>query len=111
VNTYQILAKTIQKQKNINRATLVGISGVDGSGKTYLTKKIADELEHIGETVCVVHVDDFHNSQTIRYRKGRDSPEGFYHDSIDFSSLENQCLRPILSQTTEPLEITSTTLC
>jgi uridine kinase len=44
--------------------------------------------------VVRVSVDDFHNTQLVRYRQGRDSPEGFWEDSYNYQRLIADVLAP-----------------
>lgn len=66
-------------------AVVVGIDGVDGSGKTRLAARLADGLQPL--PVRVVHADDHLNPPEIRHAKGRNSPEGFWLDTYDHASL------------------------
>jgi uridine kinase len=78
-----------------DRITRVGIDGVDGAGKTTFANELATELELLGRTVIRASVDGFHNPKTIRYRRGRTSPEGFFHDSYNYAALKTQLLDPL----------------
>ncbi|MGB1763873.1 nucleoside/nucleotide kinase family protein [Alloalcanivorax xenomutans] len=80
----------------VNSTTLrVAIDGVDGAGKS----TFADELWVMlcGEGIRIIRasLDGFHNPKIIRYRKGRYSPEGFYHDSYDYEALKRLLLDPL----------------
>jgi uridine kinase len=77
------------------RPVLVGIDGVDGSGKTTYAAALARELRAAGRTVHVVHEDDFLQPRALRYRRGRDSPEGFYRDTYDERALRECVLEPL----------------
>src|SRR6185503_20742776 len=39
-------------------------------------------------------IDGFHNSKAIRYRRGRDSAEGYYRDAYNYELLLAHLLRP-----------------
>ncbi|MGB3374686.1 MAG: uridine kinase [Microbacterium sp.] len=67
------------------RVVIVGIDGVDGSGKTRFAARLAGSLPPL--PVMVVHADDHLNPSEIRHAKGRDSPEGFWLDTYDHASL------------------------
>lgn len=73
---------------------LVAVDGVDGSGKSTFADALAGELRRQGRDVVVIRADDFHNLREVRYRRGRDSPEGFWLDSYDYASLERDVLEP-----------------
>ena len=40
-------------------------------------------------------VDGFHHPRALRYRRGPDSPEGYYLDSFDYASLRRCLLAPL----------------
>jgi len=58
-------------------ANVIGIDGVDGSGKTYLAKKIGDALR-----IPVFSIDDFLNKQ-----------RGSYLDHLQYSDLASEIRR------------------
>jgi len=62
----------------------VGVDGVDGAGKTRFAEELAAAL---GTATTRVHIDDFLNPPAVRYRRGRDSPEGFFLDSFDLDAF------------------------
>ncbi len=86
----QFLIKTIL---SINKDTpiLVGIDGINASGKTFLADELAGELskkskatkntksheENIPEVIRA-SLDGFHQPLKIRYAKGENSPEGYF---------------------------------
>jgi uridine kinase len=61
----------------------VGIDGVDGVGKTTLANELVDPLRQRGLPVIRASIDGFHHPRTVRYRRGRSSPEGYYRDSFN----------------------------
>ncbi len=73
----------------------VAIDGVDGAGKTVFADELASVLEATGAKVIRASVDGFHNSASIRYRRGRASPEGFFADSYDYEQLRAALLDPL----------------
>jgi len=73
---------------------LVAVDGVDGSGKSTFADALAAELRRQGRDVVLIRADDFHNLREVRYRRGRDSPDGFWLDSYDYAALERDALEP-----------------
>lgn len=73
----------------------VAIDGVDGAGKTHLADELAELLSASGRSTIRASVDGFHNPRAIRYRRGRDSPEGFFLDSYDYDGLKAALLDPL----------------
>lgn len=75
--------------------TRVAVDGVDGAGKTVFADEIAQRLIIAGATVIRAGVDDFHNPASIRYVRGKSSPEGYFRDSYDYASLRRLLLDPL----------------
>jgi len=73
----------------------VGVDGVDGSGKTTFADDLAAALRAAGREVVRVSADGFHHVRELRYRRGRDSPAGFYLDSYDLPRLRAEVLGPL----------------
>lgn len=77
------------------RRLLVAVDGVDGSGKTTFAEWLAEALRLRGRSAQVIHVDDFMHVRSVRHRRGRNSPEGYFHDSYDYGSLTRYVLEPL----------------
>ena len=73
----------------------IAIDGVDGAGKTVFADELARALEATGGKVIRASIDGFHNSASIRYRRGRASPEGFFADSYNYEQLRAALLDPL----------------
>ena len=67
---------------------LVGIDGPDAAGKTTLADRLAAALP---APVTRLSVDDFLQPPAVRYRRGKESPEGFYRDSFDGEAFAAAC--------------------
>lgn len=94
-------AGLVDATPRLQRATLVAVDGVDGSGKTTFAELLASEYRNRGRAALVVHMDDFLNPRAIRHRMGRTSPEGFFFDTYDlgaFTAKVREPLRPGGSQ-------------
>ncbi|GAB3544910.1 uridine kinase [Arthrobacter tumbae] len=74
---------------------LFGIDGVDGSGKTTFADSLARYLRGTGRSVIRIGLDDFHNPRSVRYRRGRTSPEGFWLDSYDYERFREWVVEPL----------------
>ena len=77
------------------RPLLVAIDGKDAAGKTILANELAEKLRKTGRVVIEASIDGFHNPRAIRYKRGRDDPEGYYRDSFDLVSLKKHLLVPL----------------
>ena len=73
----------------------VAIDGIDASGKTTLADQLAPVIEQRGRPVIRASIDGFHRPRSERYRRGPDSPEGYYEDSFDCASLQSALLHPL----------------
>jgi uridine kinase len=73
----------------------VGIDGVDTAGKTRLAHELALLLQGAGREVLRASIDGFHLPRQVRYRAGRDSPEGYYLDSFNYPVLRETLLEPL----------------
>lgn len=70
----------------------VAVDGIDAAGKTTL----ADELAGVVPGAARVSADEFLRPERERYRRGRESPEGFYEDSFDHERLRAAVLAEML---------------
>ena len=75
------------------RCYLVGVDGVDGAGKTTFANDIAAVLTRRSRRCVRISMDDFHLPREMRYRLGPRSPEGFWLDSYDYRSFEENVLK------------------
>jgi uridine kinase len=72
----------------------VAVDGPDGSGKTTFADELAAAVRALGRPVVRVSLDDFHNVRAVRYRQGRESPQGFWQDSYDYRRFRDDVLEP-----------------
>lgn len=90
----QIVARIPEAQGS--DCTLVGIDGRDGSGKTTFADELANMCQAIlSRPVLRISLDDFHNVRSLRYRRGKASPEGFYLDSYDYNRFHAFVSKPL----------------
>jgi uridine kinase len=73
---------------------IVAVDGLDGAGKTRFADALAEELGRGSRSVFRASVDDFHRPRAERYARGKDSPEGFYKDSYNYSTLKRVLIEP-----------------
>ena len=79
----------------VDHPTRVAIDGVDGVGKTTLAEELVEPLARTGRQIIRASVDGFHRPRAARYRRGADSPEGYFLDSFDYSALTAELLDPL----------------
>ena len=73
----------------------VAIDGIDAAGKTTLADGLTPLIAGQGRPVIRASVDGFHRPRHERYRRGRDSPEGYYEDSFNYAALQKVLLMPL----------------
>jgi uridine kinase len=73
----------------------VAIDGIDASGKTSLANELVAPLQSLDRTIIRASLDGFHNPRSIRYRRGPDSPLGYYMDAFDYTGLQSALLQPL----------------
>ena len=67
---------------------------MDGAGKTVFADELATAIRALGRPAVRISLDDFHHVRAVRYRPGRDSPQGFWQDSYDYERLQRDVLDP-----------------
>jgi uridine kinase len=72
----------------------VAIDGPDAAGKTTLADELAELLTG-KRPVIRAGIDGFHNPRELRYRRGPNSPEGYFLDSFDYEALRTLLLEPL----------------
>ena len=80
-----------------NRRHIVAVDGVDGAGKTVFADQLGSAVAALGRQVVQASIDGFHNPRAVRYRRGRNDPEGFFLDSYDYGALREDLLEPFRS--------------
>jgi uridine kinase len=73
----------------------VAVDGPDASGKTILADTLSDMLVPRDRDVIRASIDGFHLPREQRYRRGQDSPEGYYLDSFDHPAVRAELLVPL----------------
>ena len=73
----------------IPHPTRVAIDGVDAAGKTSLAYELGKVLLEKKKNVIRASIDGFHNPGYIRYKRCKDSPEGYYYDSFNYDGDVN----------------------
>ena len=73
----------------------VAIDGPDAAGKTILADDLAPVLERSGRPVIRASVDGFHRPRAERFRRGPESPQGYFLDSFDYAALRAALLDPL----------------
>lgn len=93
------LATLVQAEINRTGAHLrLAVDGPDAAGKSTLADALTDLLYDRGFDVIRSGIDSWHHPESVRYRRGSESPEGYYEDSFDLDRLREDLLEPLASQ-------------
>src|SRR6266567_1192061 len=76
------------------RAVLAGISGIDASGKGFITKKIAKRLRESGWRVAMINADDWLNLPEVCLSRHRPA-EHFYEYALRLDEMFNRLIIPL----------------
>ena len=89
--------QSARSERPASQSLLVGITGIDGSGKGYLTKLLAKQLEDLGFRVANINIDPWLNLPSKRFdpvNPGRH----FYQYGIRFDEAFEQLILPLQKQ-------------
>ncbi len=87
------IAQMLREQRGTG-SLLVGISGIDGSGKSVFTPQVARELRALGSNVAHFAVDDWH--EEIDQRFSQHNPgEHFYRHGLRLADMFHEVILPL----------------
>ncbi len=90
---YEVLeAIKCKKRPSLNH--VVGINGVDTSGKSMFCQAFDTFLNACGYKTQVIHIDDFHNAYNVR-SQNPDEIQSYLDYAFDLEKLERELLLPI----------------
>jgi uridine kinase len=78
----------------LDRAALVGISGIDASGKGFITQKLAEQLRNGGWNVAVISADDWLNLPAVCINRDNYA-EHFYKHAMRFDEMFERLIVPL----------------
>lgn len=96
MNVKPILREITKELKKVptERSLLVGISGIDASGKGFITAKLAKEIENEGFNVANINVDGWLNLPHIRFDSSNFA-QNFYENAIRFDEMFEKLILPL----------------
>ncbi len=99
------IAQIIQQRERLTApsALLVAVSGIDGSGKGYITHTMAELLMRHELKTAVINIDGWLNLPHQRF-SATDPAEHFYHHAIRFDELLAQLVLPLRDRRSLELE-------
>jgi len=96
---FEKIIQEIQRKKDKNRPFVVGISGIDGAGKTSFAELFERYLVTDNDETQAIHLDDFHNPKAIRYA-GADQADNYFNRSFNINLVVEKLLKPMSKKKT-----------
>jgi uridine kinase len=81
-------------EKSAEQTIVVGISGIDASGKGFITEKIAQGLRESGWRVATINADDWLNLPEVCLSR-RTTGEHFYEHAMRLDEMFDQLIVPL----------------
>jgi uridine kinase len=101
-----LLSAIVARRKQIRpgRALLVGISGIDASGKSFVAARAAELLGKMGCKNALIEADDWLNLPNIRFQE-QNPAEHFYHHGLRLDDMFAQLVLPLRDHRSIKLEM------
>jgi len=93
-SVFSRIGLSIVDRKTAGKPLLVGINGVDTSGKTRFTMALSRYLEKCGLHTQIINVDDYHHPSEVRYSHP-DPVTSYYAHAFDLERLVSELLEPL----------------
>jgi len=84
----------LRRRLSPSRALLVGVSGIDGSGKGWVTNRLEAALREAGETMVSINVDGWLNLPSRRFDPRRPA-EHFYEHALRLEEAFSGVILPL----------------
>lgn len=86
------------------RASLAAVTGIDGSGKGYVSALLADALRQAGRSVALINIDGWLNLPEARFCRANPG-EHFYRHAIRFDEMFEQLVLPLRRRRSVRVEV------
>ena len=102
---FEKILKEIETRKKKDRTFVVGITGIDCSGKSLFAESFEKFLISRGFETQMISIDDFHNPRAYRY-SGKDQIENYYNRSFDNKAIVEKLLIPVHEKRSHSAKLT-----
>ena len=96
VSLDEVVTRILERRAQVpeSRSLLVGLSGIDGSGKGYLAGQIEAHLAQRACAAAILHLDGWLNLPEKRFSEAAPA-ENFYENAIRFDEFFSQLVTPL----------------
>ena len=91
---FQKIIEDIKIRKQKDKPFIIGVNGVDCSGKTTFAWDLETYLKNRGYPTQIIAIDDFHNPKSVRY-SGEDQAYNYFFKSFNVEMLAEKLFKPI----------------
>ncbi|MBN2074789.1 MAG: HAD hydrolase-like protein [Dehalococcoidales bacterium] len=105
IPVFEKVLKVIISRKQPDHPFIIGITGIDASGKSLFTEALNHFLIRNNYPVQIIHMDDFHNPQKIRYA-GENAANNYFNLSFNIDKVIDELLIPIHKKGSLSTELT-----
>ncbi len=106
-NPRALVDRVLRSHRGRGGRTIVGISGIEASGKSTITDELTSRLSDLGHDVVVVRGDEFSTTKAVR-NSNPDVVRGYLEDAYDYSNLRRCVLEPLRSAEVTEISYLST---
>lgn len=90
------LVHTIIQKSRLKSPYVVGVSGIDGSGKGYISKKLSAHISNTGLSCSLIGIDGWLQPPSKRFSQP-DPGRHFYECGFRFDEMQKQLYEPLCS--------------
>ena len=105
LSLFEQILEEIETRKQKDRAFVIGITGIDCSGKSTFAESFKKFLTARGFDTQFIGIDDFHNPMAYRYA-GDNQAENYYNKSFNITGIIDNLLVPIHNKDTFSIRLT-----
>ncbi len=88
------LVHTIIQKSRFKSPYVVGVSGIDGSGKGYISTKLSDQISATGLSCSLIGIDGWLQPPSKRFSE-QDPGQHFYKHGFRFDEMQKQVYEPL----------------
>jgi len=91
---FKKILKETETRKKKDRAFVIGVNGIDCSGKSMFADSLEKYLASMGFETQFISIDDFHNPAAYRY-SGKNQSDNYYNRSFNINNIIEKLLTQI----------------